>query len=1189
MLFPRAMARWLSPAWRLVALGCLAAAGVQAQTNSPVATTDAVVLVAAQGTVEIARAGQAVWDPASTQSPYCRLNPGDQLRTQDRSRATIRLSDLSLVEVGPNAHLQLLPVSGQKPGLGLRRGVLHLFHRDKPDEFYFRTPTASPVIRGTEFNLEVAADGTTTLHLIEGTVTLTNEFGRIELSSGEAGVVRPGGPPQRTAALEAVNVIQWCLYYPAVLNLDELSLGADEQVALAGSLAAYRSGDLLNALANFPSGRLPVSGREKIYLAALLLAVGDVAGAETRLASLDPGDDHESRMAGALRILIAAVKHQPGPEGTATNVPTPLATTLLAESYHHQSRFALEEALVAARRAVGLSPDFGFGWARVAELEFSFGRTREAEAAVHRALALAPRHAQAMAVKGFLLASQNRTDAALTRFEQAIAADNALGNAWLGRGLCRIRQGHTREGVNDLLVAAALEPDRALPRSYLGKGFGDVHDPARAEHELLRARQLDPNDPTACLYLALLNQQRNRVNEAVRDLEHSKELNDNRQVFRSRLLLDQDRAVRQANLAAIYQDAGLFEEGVREASRAVSGDYANPAAHLFLANSYAARGDADPVSLRYETAMFSEYLVAQLLAPVGGNSLSPHVSQQEYSRLFQSDGFRLSSDTEYRSGGDWRQRGVQSGAFEKFDYALDAYYATQNGERPNHDAELLTLSAALRLQLTPQDTVFVQAVHTEFESGDLRRLQDPATADRNLRVEESQSPNLFLGYHREWSPGSHTLLAAACLNDDFRIITPQLVIQNLLRTFVNGDYSTYDTEPSGSARFTDDQGAEFRAVSMEVQQLWQGARHTLVIGGRHQTGEAEARLSLRQVAVPFLGIPLDPLDQRFTTELRRASAYAYEHWRACDELVLIGGVSFDWLDYPDNIDLPPFNASQRQAQQWSPKAGVVWSPATNALVRAAYTRSLGGLYYDQSVRLEPSQVAGFAQAFRSLIPASAGGLVAGAEFETAGLEFSWHGRGGTYFGIGGEWLRSDGERTVGVVDTSAVFLTTTPSGTPQTVEFEEKSLTASLQQLVGERWALGVRYRVSDAELEQRMTRVIADLSRFNDGRLERATFADTVDEGVLQQLEFSARHAHPCGFFGEARATWFAQQNSGAGDEYFWQVNLAAGYRFAQRRAELSAGLLNLTDEDYRLNPVNEIPALPRERTLFVRFKFNF
>ena len=88
----------------------------------------------------------------------------------------------------------------------------------------------------------------------------------------------------------------------------------------------------------------------------------------------------------------------------------------------------MDEALVAARKAVELAPDFAFGWARVAELEFSFGRTRAAEAAVRRALELAPRHAQAMAVNGFLLAGKNRTAAALAQFEEAIAADNALGN-----------------------------------------------------------------------------------------------------------------------------------------------------------------------------------------------------------------------------------------------------------------------------------------------------------------------------------------------------------------------------------------------------------------------------------------------------------------------------------------------------------------------------------------------------------------------------------------------------------------------------------------------------------------------------------------------------------------------------------------------------------------------------------------
>ena len=50
-----------------------------------------------------------------------------------------------------------------------------------------------------------------------------------------------------------------------------------------------------------------------------------------------------------------------------------------------------------------------------------------------------------------------------------------------------------------------------------------------------------------------------RINDAVLDLEASQERNENRSLFRSRLLLDEDRAVRSANLAAIYRDAGMFD------------------------------------------------------------------------------------------------------------------------------------------------------------------------------------------------------------------------------------------------------------------------------------------------------------------------------------------------------------------------------------------------------------------------------------------------------------------------------------------------------------------------------------------------------------------------------------------------------------------------------------------------------
>src|SRR6185295_10152533 len=135
-----------------------------------------------------------------------------------------------------------------------------------------------------------------------------------------------------------------------------------------------------------------------------------------------------------------------------------LATEWMAESYYLQSRLQLDAALNAAREATKKSPQFGYAWVRLAELEFSFGHGPKALAALDKGLLLSPRNAQGLALKGFVLAGQNKIKEAITYFDQAIAIDGALGNAWLGRGLCKIRQGKADAGRNDLLVAAALEP-----------------------------------------------------------------------------------------------------------------------------------------------------------------------------------------------------------------------------------------------------------------------------------------------------------------------------------------------------------------------------------------------------------------------------------------------------------------------------------------------------------------------------------------------------------------------------------------------------------------------------------------------------------------------------------------------------------------------------------------------------------
>ncbi len=661
-------------------------AGAQPVTGS--AATNEIRIVELQGTAEFSPATATTWVPVQTNQV---VHSFDRLRTGANSRMALLWSDRSVVSFGALTELEVLPPdsSDAQCGLHLLRGIVSFFHRDEPGRIRVITRGAVAGVEGTEFI--VAADETerTTLSVIDGKVRFGNEQAMLLLTNGQQAVVEPGKAPVRTAGFIANNVLQWCFYYPAVIDLNDLPFTPEEQKILGESLQAYRSGDLLVALAKYPAGRLPGSDAERVYFAGLLLGVGQVEPAETALASLSAADasSRPQRVATALRQLISAVKRQPNP----AVVRPQLATEFLADSYYQQSRanpgISLPSALDSARQTVTNSPDFGYGWERVAELEFSFGRTGPALEALDKSLALAPRNAQALALKGFLLAAQNRTGEAIGWFDQALAVDSALGNAWLGRGLCRIRRGDTAGGREDLLVAAALEPQRAELRSYLGKAYATTGDYPRAAKEYKLAEKLDTRDPTPWLYSALLNQEDNRINDAIRDLEKSQELNDNRSVYRSQLLLDQDRAVRSANLAAMYQDDGMDDVAVWEASRAVTYDYANYSAHLFLANSYSQLSDPNLINLRYETPAENEYLLANLLSPVVAGTMSPTISQQEYSPLFDRNRLGVASSTEYLSRGAWTESGAQFGTYENVSYAVEGFYHTDNGQQVNNDVE----------------------------------------------------------------------------------------------------------------------------------------------------------------------------------------------------------------------------------------------------------------------------------------------------------------------------------------------------------------------------------------------------------------------------------------------------------------------------------------------------------------------
>jgi Flp pilus assembly protein TadD len=1146
---------------------------------APALTNQAQVLSIEGANFLVSRAGSIAWDPGYVGQS---LNAGDRGRTGERTRLRLRLSSLSILTV--DEFSEFLIEAGATPAepslFQLVKARLYMLGRDKPGIGRFKSKAANAATRGTEFTVEVEeTTGRMVLSVLEGEAELSTAAGAIHLQSGEQGIAEPGQRPTKSSVLQAVNLIQWCLYYPAILNLEELSLSDDEQQALSESLSAYRAGDVLTALARYPAGRLPGSDDERVYWAALLLAAGQVEKAEVGLAAIPPAGDsgRAAQLAAALRKLIDSARFQ---TNSSTLNPA-LSTCLLAESYYQQSRANLDGALRAARAAVRLAPSFGFAQGRAAELEFSSGQIGRARAAIEHSLQLAPRNPQAHALKGFLLAAEDRIPEAIDSFEEAIAIDGGLGDAWLGRGLCRIRQGRSEEGREDLQVAAALEPQRAVLRSYLGKAFGNAGDAQRAADELVLAKTLDPGDPTAWLYSGLLNQQGNRINQAVRDLETSQDLNDNRRVYRSRLLLDQDRAVRGANLATVYRDAGMSDVGFREAARAVHDDYANYSAHYFLANSLQQLRDPRQINLRYDTAALSEYLVANLLAPIAASTLSPAVSAEEYSRLFERDRLGLFSRTEYLSSGEWLQAGAQYGILGPVGYSLESFYRSDPGQRPNNDQEQLTLSLQVKHELTLQDTLYFQTFYYNAEGGDLAQYYHQTDANPGLRVEEKQEPVVLAGYHHEWAPAVHTLLLGARLHDRLSVTNPThlapVVWTNTSQTITN----------VGLVPVQLDYESELVIYSAELQQIFGGNPCRVILGSRYQAGEFDTgdRTS------PRLFLPASQTN--VVSDFERINAYGYGQWQAVEPLLLIAGLSYDRLSFPQNFRSAPISGEEDADDQLSPKAGLIWSPGKSTVVRAAYARWLGGVSIDQAFQLEPAQVAGFIQSYRSIVPESAAGSVSAPRFETWGLALDQKFPTDTYMGVTAEWLKSEADRELGAFtitlqDIGGLTIpSAVPSGIRERLDYEEKNLLLTLNQLLGNEWSLGANYRLSHADLVDSFPMVPAGTPSF--GGFAQRQHVDAT----LHQVRFGALYNHSSGYFAQIDSVWSAQSNDGyspdiPGDD-FWQFNLQAGYRLARRRVEIRVALLNITDRDYRLNPLNLTAELPRERTLAVSLKFNF
>ena len=142
-----------------------------------------------------------------------------------------------------------------------------------------------------------------------------------------------------------------------------------------------------------------------------------------------------------------------------------------------------------------------------------------------------------------------------------------------------------------------------------------------------------------------------------------------------------------------------------------------------------------------------------------------------------------------------------------------------------------------------------------------------------------------------------------------------------------------------------------------------------------------------------------------------------------------------------------------------------YDPPLGILARA------GGRSLDQSYQLEPSQVAGFGtDPSGALFQNPSRGPTRGPSLRTFGVSLEQKFDTGTYLGVSGELLNSDVRRTVGAFDVfpdNETLDYAVPSSLRQSLDYQEQSLLFTVNQLVGQSWSFGARYRIGQAVLKE--------------------------------------------------------------------------------------------------------------------------
>jgi tetratricopeptide (TPR) repeat protein len=895
-------------------------------------------VVSVQGAVQALRIGEKQWRPVRLNDTF---SPGDMIRILKLSRADIVLSNDTILRLDQNTTVTFSEPEKEKTFLvNLLNGAAYFFSRVRRNLKVF-TPFVNAIVEGTEFYARVESDKAF-ISIFEGQVLAENQAGSIPLAKGQSAIAEANRAPVLQIVVRPRDAVQWTLYYPPVLyqRPSDFQAVTGWQVMVRRSIEFYMEGNLQQALASLEE--ITEETRDPrffTYRASLLLSVGRVEGAKSdieKALSIAPNNSH----ALALQSIIALVQNEKEKALSlgkkAVEADPHSASPRIALSYALQANFDLKGALDSLDNAVKLEPENALAWARLAEIWLSFGELNKALEAAQKAVSLDPNLSRTQTVLGFAYLTQIKTKISKETFRKAIELDQADPLPRLGLGLAKIHDGDLPGGREEIEIAASLDPNNSLIRSYLGKAYYEEKRDKLAANQFAMAKELDPSDPTPFFYDAIRKQSINQPGEALRDLQESISLNDNRAVYRSRLLLDADLAARSASLARIYSDLGFQQLALVEGWKSVNTNPANYSAHRFLADSYT-------VLPRHEIARVSELLQSQLLQPININPVQPHLAESnlfilngagpsdpsfnEFNPLFNRNRLALQmsgiTGTQYTFG----EEIVQSGVWNQLSYSIGQFHYQTDGFRKNNYLIEDIYNVFVQGMLSHKTSVQAEFRSTEKTLGDLPLnffyREHPPLDFLPYRRDKDQNRSIRIGFHHAFSPRSD-LIGSFMYQD----AEPRIRIYGFLDMFNIKSKADQDS------------------FSGEIQHLFRSERFNIVAGGGH--------FYIKQKDTNYMELfsPFFDLSTGITrSHINHTNLYLYSQINYPKTVTFTIGGSGDF-----------YHGGIVNHNQFNPKFGVTWNPFPVTTLRAAIFRVFKRTLITNQT-LEPTQVAGFNQFF----------------------------------------------------------------------------------------------------------------------------------------------------------------------------------------------------------------------------------